>query len=90
MLHTLNCPMPPDFHHLRHVILVSRLIDFCINNIILNSSAALVYASLRSALTACHWHAAPSVAVARYGSFVRLAYESNLMFLISKVIETVH
>jgi hypothetical protein len=73
MLHTLNCPMPPDFHHLRHVILVSRLIDFCINNIILNSSAAL-----------------SSVAVAHYGSFVRLAYESNLMFLISKVIETVH
>ncbi len=52
---------------------MSRLIDFCINNIILNSSAAL-----------------SSVAVARYGSFVRLAYESNLMFLISKVIETVH
>ena len=73
MLHTLNCPMPPDFHHLRHVTLVSRLIDFCINNIILNSSAAL-----------------SSVAVARYGSFVRLAYESNLMFLISKVNETGH
>ena len=26
----------------------------------------------------------------RYGFFLRLAYESNLMFLIAKSIETVH
>ena len=33
----------------------------------------MVYAPLRSALSMCHWHIAPSVAVARYGAILRLA-----------------